>query len=233
MKKSLLYASICLCITGLTIADVASAKGKPGSKCPDADIVLSKQYPNFDLNHECHGAYSNSGDCDPDNSNLVDDGAGLVIAGSNKNNIIHGSSGNDTICGGNGNDEIYGEEGDDTIYGDNGKDSLYGGPGDDELHGGNGKDHLSGYDDDHENATDAGLYTDEDDLYGENSNDHLSGGPGDDVLSGGNGKDSMDGGYGADDVSGDKGKDDCTDNDDDLAINECTETELEDGPKHR
>ena len=128
MKKSLIYVSVCMCLSGLTITDIAMAKGKANSNCPNADVVLSKKYPNFDLNNDCKGAYSNSGECDPDpnNSNLEDPAAspdpndptqGWVIAGTNGKNIIHGTSLDDTICGGNGGDEIYGEDGDDVIYG--------------------------------------------------------------------------------------------------------------------
>jgi len=232
MKKSLIYASLCLCISGLTVADMVSAKGKPVSNCPDADVVLSKQYPNFDLNNPCAGAYGKNGECDPNNDpNLVDDGSGLVIAGTNKNNVIHGTSGPDTICGGNGNDQIYGEGGDDLIYGDNGNDSLYGGLGNDELHGGNGKDSLSGSDDIHNDDTGYEAGVDDDTLYGENGKDNLSGGPGDDTLSGGNGTDSMDGGDGMDDVSGDSSKDSCLDNDSD-GTDDCAQSNLDDGPKH-
>jgi len=218
MNKSLIYASICLCIGSSVIANVALAKGKPNSNCPDADVVLSKQYPNYDLNHLCAdtypGTYSNSGECDPDNPNpadyVIDADNGLVIAGTNGNNIIHGTSGPDTICGGNGNDEIYGEEGDDTIYGDNGKDSLYGGLGDDEIHGGNGKDHVSGYDDDHNDYALTDSESDDDTLYGDNGKDDLSGGPG------------------VDDIYGGRGKDSCSDPE----VTECDATNLEDGPKH-
>jgi RTX calcium-binding nonapeptide repeat (4 copies) len=234
MKKSLIYASICLCLGGLALADVASAKNKNkgNSNCLNADVVLSKKYPNFDLNNPCRGAYSNSGECDPDHMNMNDDGTGMVIAGSSKSNVIHGSRGDDTICGGNGNDEIYGEDGDDAIYGDNGKDSLYGGLGNDEIHGGNGKDHLYGYDDVHRGETGYAADTDDDSIYGENGSDDMSGGPGDDTLSGGNGKDSMDGDDGTDDVSGDTGKDNCSDDDGD-SNNECAETEAEDIHKHK
>jgi hypothetical protein len=235
MKTSLIYACIALCLGGLALGDVASAKNKVkgNSNCLDADVVLSKKYSNFDLNNPCHGAYSNSGECDPDNMNINDDGTGMVIAGSNKSDVIHGSSGDDTICGGNGNDEIYGEDGDDTIYGDNGKDSLYGGLGNDEIHGGNGKDRLSGYDDDHMGDTGYAADVDDDSLYGENGSDDMNGGPGDDMLSGGNGKDTMDGDDGADDISGDGGKDHCSDNDADSATNECAATESEDGHKNK
>ena len=229
MNKSLIYASICLCIGSSAIANVALAKGKTNSNCPNADVVLSKQYPNFDLDHGC--AYNNAGECDPNYSNIADDPVnGLVIAGSNGNNIIHGTSGPDTICGGNGNDEIYGEDGDDTIYGDNGNDSLYGGPGGDEIHGGNGKDQLWGYDDVpevEEAAVDPS--TDGDMLYGDNGKDDLRGGPGDDEIYGGNGKDTMDGGPGDDTISGDRGKDNCTDPDD---ATTCDDSNAEDGPKH-
>jgi Ca2+-binding RTX toxin-like protein len=234
MKKSLIYACICLCLGGLSLGDVASAKSKNmgNSNCRDADVVLSKKYPNFDLNNPCHGAYSNSGECDPENSNINDDGTGMVIAGNNKSNVIHGSSGDDTICGGNGKDEIYGEDGDDTIYGDNGKDWLYGGLGNDEIHGGNGNDYLSGYDDNHNGDTGYAANTDDDSLYGENGSDDMSGGPGNDTLSGGNGNDSMDGDDGTDSVSGDTGKDGCRD-DDGNSNNECAETEAEDSHKHK
>jgi len=236
MNKSLIYASICLCVGGLVLSNAASAKNNINSSCPNADVVLSKQFPNFDLDHGC--AYNTADACDPDFSNIVDDPVnGLVIAGSNGKNIIHGTSGPDTICGGNGSDEIYGEDGDDLIYGDNGKDSLFGGLGNDELHGGNGKDDLSGYDDDNDGATGLADNEDEDSLYGENGKDELTGGPGDDSLNGGNGKDTMDGGDGDDDVSGDRGKDNCVDSDDDIIgddvdTNECAETELEDGANH-
>jgi Ca2+-binding RTX toxin-like protein len=236
MNKKLIYACICIGVSGLITTNAAWAK--KNSHCANADVVLSKQYPNFDLDHGC--AYNAADECDPEYSNILDDEInGLVIAGSNGKNVIHGSSGPDTICGRNGNDEIHGDDGDDSIYGDNGKDKLYGGLGNDEVHGGNGKDDLSGYDDDNDNA--AGLADgeeDDDSLYGENGKDELTGGPGDDYLSGGNGKDSMDGGDGDDDVDGGKGKDDCVDTDDDLYmddedIDECEETELEDGPKHK
>jgi Ca2+-binding RTX toxin-like protein len=221
MNKSLIY-SIILCTGGLIVSNAGLAKSKINSNCRDADVVLSKQYPNFDLNHGCVGAYSDADECDPDNTNISDDGSGLVIAGSNKNNIIHGSSGPDTICGGNGNDEIYGEAGDDLIYGDNGDDSVYGGIGNDELHGGNGNDYLSGYDDDHYRgyAADA----DDDSLYGENGSDVISGGPGDDTLSGGNGNDSLYGGDGVDINNGNKGKDICGDPD----YGECLSTLVRD-----
>lgn len=224
MKKSLIYACICLCLGSLAVADVVSAKSKnkDNSNCRDADVVLSKKYPNFDLNNPCHGAYGKNGECDPDYSNMIDDGTGMVIAGTNKSNVIHGTSGDDTICGGNGKDELYGEDGDDVIYGDNGNDSIYGGLGNDELHGGNGKDHLSGYDDDHKGDTGYADGEDDDTLYGENGKDDMSGGPGNDTLIGGNGKDSMD---------GDDGKNDCVNDDGDEA-NECTETESEDGHNH-
>jgi len=243
MNKSLIYASICLCIGSLAIADLALANGKPISNCPDADIMLSKQYPNFDLNGDCKGAYSNSGECDPNprNSNLDDPSlapdqndptSGWIIAGTNGKDIIHSTSLDDTICGGNGNDQIYGEGGDDIIYGDNGKDALYGGPGDDEIHGGNGKDYLSGYDDDHDSNVSPDPFTDDDTLYGENGKDDLSGGPGEDEIYGGNGKDSMDGGAGDDTISGDKGKDNCTDIEESPGINDCEDSDLEDGLKH-
>jgi Ca2+-binding RTX toxin-like protein len=246
MKKNLIYACICLCLGGLAVADVASAKSKNkgNSNCQNADVVLSDKYPNFDLNYPCdgayNGAYSNSGECDPENSKLQDPALspdindptrGLVIAGSNGKNIIHGTSLDDTICGGNGSDEIYGEDGDDLIYGDNSNDSIYGGLGNDELHGGNGKDHLSGYDDDHKGDTGYAAGEDDDTLYGENGKDDMSGGPGDDTLSGGNGKDDMNGDDGADTISGNSGTDNCSDNDDDVATNECAETENEDGHK--
>ena len=87
----------------MTVTNIAWAKNN--SNCRDADVVLSKKFPHFDLVHGC--AYNDAGDCDPDFSGIEDDSVnGLVIAGTNRKNIIHGSSGPDTICGGNGKDEI-------------------------------------------------------------------------------------------------------------------------------
>ena len=235
MKKSLILVSLCLCAGSLTATNVAWAK--KSSNCADADVVLSKKFPNFDLAHGC--AYNNADECDPDFSGIADDPVnGLVIDGGNGKNTIHGSSGPDTICGGNGKDEIWGEDGDDVIYGDNGKDSLFGGLGNDTLYGGNGKDDLSGYDNDNDGLIGIIAGEDDDTLYGEKGKDELTGGPGDDYLDGGKGKDSLDGGDGDDDIEGGKGKDTCVDSDDEFFIddvdeNECEATELEDSKKKK
>jgi hypothetical protein len=223
-EKTLIIFSLCLCAGSLTVTSVAWAK--KNSNCKNADVVLSKKFPHFDLVHGC--AYNDADECDPDFSGIVNDQVnGLVIEGKNSNNIIHGGSGPDTICGGNGKDKIWGE---DVIYGDNGKDSLFGGLGDDTLYVGNGKDDLSGYDDDNDGAIGFIAGEDEDTLYGENGKDELTGGPGEDFLSGGKGKDYLDGGDGDDDIYGDKGKDNCVDGDD-VDENECEATELEDMKK--
>ena len=229
MKKTLILASVCLCAGSLGVTGAAWAK--KGSNCKDADVVLSKKFPHFDLAHGC--AYNDADECDPDYSNIVDDPVnGLVIDGTNKKNTIHGSSGPDVICGGNGKDEIWGEEGDDVIYGGNGKDKLYGGLGNDTLYGGNGKDDLSGYDDTNDGVIGVIEGEDNDDLYGENGKDELTGGPGDDSLDGGKGKDYLDGGDGDDDIDGGKGKDECVDSDGG-ETDECEATELEDSKKKK
>jgi hypothetical protein len=55
MNKSLIYTTICLCAGGLTLSNVGLAKSKTNLDCLDADVALSKQYPNFDLGHVCVG----------------------------------------------------------------------------------------------------------------------------------------------------------------------------------
>ena len=57
MNKSLIYTAICLCAGGLTPSNVGLAKSKTNPDCLDVDVVLSKQYPSFDLGHGCVGAW--------------------------------------------------------------------------------------------------------------------------------------------------------------------------------
>ena len=150
---------------------------------------------------------------------------GLVVTGSDSNNVIDlsgvnvaqftalasiqvsGGDGNDRITGspdlanslngGDGSDVLLGGSVNDTLNGGNGADAITGGLGNDSLLGGDGADTLSG---------DAGLDT----LEGGNGADLLSAGDDNDSVNGGNGADNIDGGLGNDSLNGDGGSDTIT-----------------------
>lgn len=265
MNKKLIYTSIWLCLGGLALSQGAWAKSDNANKqswkkCPEsviqnADVVLTKKFPNArfndngtpdDISDDVYEAWDKTFSNFEVKAGPSDLGIdGLTIIGNNRANNIEGTPGDDIICGLNGNDVINGLEGNDQIHGNNGSDDLFGGLGDDTLYGGNGSDYLSGYDDDNDDLNDAELDdqdpetddSDEDWLEGGNGKDDLSGGPDDDKLLGENGKDNLNGGDGFDTVDGGNGKDQCTDIDDnhdddhfdDEDAAECSETELEDG----
>lgn len=67
-----------------------------------------------------------------------------VIIGSRGDDIIHGNGGDDLICGGAGADDISGSDGHDSIFGERGDDTLRGDDGDDFISGGAGNDDISG-----------------------------------------------------------------------------------------
>lgn len=212
---------------------MASAEaGQNNINCPKdviarADVRLNREYPHFwvkwndpsvaDDNEfiKCKG---------PGLTNCISTGMthgntphGLIIIGTNGQNLIRGSAYNDIICGRGGNDVIKSGAGDDTLYGDNGKDLLIGETGNDTLYGGRGGDRLYGLDEAHENFNEANEWNfhpnERDSLYGGRGNDYLAGGPGNDNLYGQNGKDKLNGGEGLDTIDGGRGKDKCFDYD--------------------
>ncbi|MWP70179.1 calcium-binding protein, partial [Gilliamella sp. Lep-s5] len=69
---------------------------------------------------------------------------GLVMTGTDSDDIILGSKGNDILTGGDGNDTLSGGDGNDILTGGDGNDTLSGGDGNDILTGGKGNDLLSG-----------------------------------------------------------------------------------------
>lgn len=125
---------------------------------------------------------------------------GVVVAGTNRPDIINTGSGDDIIYAGNapdtvnsgaGNDTVFGENGPDTIFGGAGNDTLYGGHGNDTLDGGEGTDILYGG-----QSNDILIGSGSDQLYGENNNDEirytvdLSANPSG-VVDGGSGNDTL------------------------------------------
>jgi len=119
---------------------------------------------------------------------------GIVLTGTNRNDVLTGTDGSDTISGGLGHDTLGGGDGHDLMDGGKGRDLIDGGRGNDTLTGGGGGDTLAGG---------AG----DDSLEGGGKGDKLSGGAGNDSLSGGTGKDVLRGGAGEDLLDGGKGKD--------------------------
>jgi Ca2+-binding RTX toxin-like protein len=103
-------------------------------------------------------------------------GFGVVIAGSDSDDLIEGTDIADEISGRDGNDTINGYAGADRLLGDAGDDVLNGMAGDDTLEGGDGNDILTGGD----------------------GTDRLNGNDGDDILRGGNDIDYLVGGAGND-----------------------------------
>lgn len=146
-------------------------------------------------------------------SNLGDDVFGLrgddCIFGGTSKDKLNGDSGNDIIHGGSGNDIINGNAGDDAIYGDDGNDKIRGGNGEDYIFGGEGDDEIFGESGKDELSGDAG----NDKIYGGDGDDGIVGGPGKDMIRGGAGNDFIVGddcclgGGDADTIFGDAGKD--------------------------
>lgn len=128
---------------------------------------------------------------------------GLVLTGTDGDNVLIGGAGNDTLSGLDGDDTLDGGDGDDKLYGGDGDDTLLGGAGNDLLDGGDGDDYLEGG-----AGNDILLGGDGDDtLDGGDGDDRLDGGEGNDLLLGGAGNDVLVGGEGDDQLVGDAGND--------------------------
>ena len=127
-------------------------------------------------------------------SNLGDDVFGLrgddCIFGGTSKDKLNGDSGNDIIYGDSGNDIINGNAGNDIIDGDNGNDKIRGGNGEDYISGGEGDDEIFGE-------------SGKDEIYGDAGNDEIRGGDNADEINGGPGKDTIYGGAGNDVITGD------------------------------
>jgi len=123
---------------------------------------------------------------------------GMLLAGTDGDDIIRGWGDADVIDGGAGMDSLYGNAGDDAILGGDGNDWIQDSSGDNALSGGAGSDRVyAGAGDD----TVAGG-EDADVIYGEAGADTLLGDAGADILFGGAGSDSLDGGAGDDLLGG-------------------------------
>jgi Ca2+-binding RTX toxin-like protein len=121
-------------------------------------------------------------------------GGGMIIVGTDGDDILDGSGENDVICGLAGDDTIRGLGGDDTLEGGPGRDVIRGGPGDDIILGGEDNDVLYGG---------GGADT----IRGNEGFDTIRGGSGPDVLQGGRGHDILRGGRGHDTIRGGRGND--------------------------
>ena len=71
-------------------------------------------------------------------------GAGDLLRGFEKDDVLQGSAGTDEIYGDDGNDQLIGAAGTDKLYGGPGSDVMSGGEGPDLLIGANGNDELYG-----------------------------------------------------------------------------------------
>jgi Ca2+-binding RTX toxin-like protein len=84
---------------------------------------------------------------------IAADGNGLILTGSNLddmliggigNQFLYGSTGNDLLIAGTGNQQLFGGSGDDTLVGGAGDQQLYGGSGNDTVVAGRGNQYLDG-----------------------------------------------------------------------------------------
>ncbi|HEY6281120.1 MAG TPA: calcium-binding protein [Burkholderiales bacterium] len=123
---------------------------------------------------------------------VVNDARGLILIGSNGNDILTGGAWNDVLLGGKGKDTLYGGAGDDLLNGGTGNDVMNGDEGNDILEGGNGKDTLN---DEFGNNL----------LNGGKGNDSLTGGSGNEFFIGGKGNDSITTGLGQDIIAFNRG----------------------------
>ena len=138
-------------------------------------------------------------------------GLGVIINGSDGNDMLFGGMGNDTIDGGGGDDLIFGGAGNDDLLGAEDNDQVFGDDGNDTirddfdfpletlttndvLFGGRGDDWIAG-----------GVGFDQ--LFGDEGNDTILGGTGDDILWGGLGNDDLTGEEDNDQVFGEDGND--------------------------
>ena len=117
--------------------------------------------------------------------------------------IIESGKGNDRIDSGLGNDTILSGDGDDRIYANFGDDYIEGGDGADILLAGRGSDTVYGGDGNDEIRGDRA----QDFLYGEAGDDYIEGDDGDDRIWGGDGDDYLRGESGFDGLWGGNGND--------------------------
>ena len=131
------------------------------------------------------------------------EGEGIVLTGTEGDDVLitkggadvlDGLGGNDTLIAGGGPDIIHGGEGDDLIVGLGGPDELYGDEGNDEIIGHGGPDLIDGGEGD-------------DIIYAGGAPDTVTGGPGDDFINAGGGPDYVSGGEGNDTIYGGGGPD--------------------------
>ncbi|WP_286828041.1 MULTISPECIES: putative Ig domain-containing protein [Kordiimonas] len=137
---------------------------------------------------------------------MVLDGDGGRVTGTDLDDRIFGGAGDDTIDAGAGDDKLLGGQGADHIKagggndrvfagrGDQGDDTLEGGSGADLVGGGAGADHI-----------DAGGGNDQ--VFGATGDDVIIGGGGNDLIFGGSGNDLVEGGSGDDTVWAGDGND--------------------------
>jgi len=141
---------------------------------------------------------------------------GLVVAGTDANDLLFGdagddrlmgNSGQDTLNGGDGADTLNGGAGDDFIYGgssaDDERDLIYAGAGHDRVEGGYGNDLIYGM---AGNDTLAGGFG-ADELQGQDGDDVITGSAYADLIFGGAGDDFINGGFGHDLINGGAGAD--------------------------
>ncbi|MCC0175435.1 calcium-binding protein [Waterburya agarophytonicola K14] len=113
------------------------------------------------------------------------DGDGLLIEGTEGNDVLRGTGGSDLFIAYGGDDVIRAGGGDDSIVGGAGDDLIFGGFGNDVVEAGSGNDTI----------------------FGQFGDDCIHGAEGDDFISGGKGKDTIDGGAGSDTMFGGGGQD--------------------------
>ncbi len=132
-----------------------------------------------------------------------------TITGGASDDYIEGGNGNDFIRGDDGNDYILGQSGNDRIYagpGDQGDDTIDGGEGEDIIGGGGGEDHLTGGVG--SDTVFGGEGDDDIDESGTDTSDNVMwAGPGVDTVTGGDGNDTMGGGVREDELYGGMGDD--------------------------
>lgn len=114
---------------------------------------------------------------------------GLVLTGTDANDVLDGGGQDDIIRGLEGTDILRGNDGADWLYGGDGTDTLNAGSGDDFIFGGDTEDDLR------------------DVIYAGDGNDQIDAGYGNDQVYGGSGNDTINGGFGADELIGQGGDD--------------------------
>ena len=103
---------------------------------------------------------------------------GLLIEGTDDNDLLEGGTGDDTINGAEGNDTIIAGAGNDLIAGGDGNDNIRSGPGNNSVFGGDGNDTIIGGEDN--DLIEAGEGNDL--LFGLAGSDTLAGGEGNDIF---------------------------------------------------